>query len=131
MRQSVENHSTETNSENSTNNQTNVVVKNKNLVDENEPVNPFKRIKPNVQEEETVIEKEENHSEKKKETLSCAFCNKKLKMFFYFSCKCKKIFCVNHYFFDKHNCKFNYRKEESKKLKEMMPKIVNDKIRRA
>lgn len=119
MRQSVENHGDEEihNSQQ---------LKRKVIKEEIE-VNSIKRVKHNsVEKNETKIKEQEPLKKKKQ----CYFCDKKLKLLTDFSCRCGNIFCAKHRFHDQHNCTFNYRKKALKKLKEMNPKIVHDKIKR-
>lgn len=120
MRQSVENHS----DEEIHNTQK---LKRKVIEEEEVEVNSTKRVKHNCKEKKETKSEGGAPLKKKKQ---CHYCDKKLKLMSDFSCRCGNIFCAKHRFHDQHNCPFNYRKEALKKLKEMNPKIVHDKIKR-
>ncbi len=46
---------------------------------------------------------------------SCHICKKKLNLI-PLQCKCGFFFCNNHYFFENHNCSYNYKKEYDSNL---------------
>lgn len=56
----------------------------------------------------------------------CIICKRKIQIDV--QCKCGNSFCMEHLPFFKHGCKFNYRENKSKKLKESLIKIVKEKI---
>lgn len=80
----------------------------------NAPLSPTKQVK--------IPEKQE------KDEQQCAFCSKKLKFFNTFTCRCEKMFCSRHRFYDQHQCSFDFKKEAQKRLKEANPKITPKKI---
>lgn len=45
-----------------------------------------------------------------------------------FECRCGKIFCKSHKFFESHQCTFDYKTDHAKKIKERNPKIESHKI---
>lgn len=59
--------------------------------------------------------------------MNCYICNKNIDLL-NFKCKCEKNFCIKHYLPEKHKCKFDYRKENKKKLEKNNPIIINEKI---
>lgn len=58
----------------------------------------------------------------------CAFCSKKLKFLTMYACRCEKVFCSRHRFFDQHQCAFDFKKEAQNKLRESNPKIQPKKL---
>jgi len=60
----------------------------------------------------------------------CSFCGRKLRITNIFECRCKKLFCSLHRFYDIHKCSFDYKKFASKKLELMNPKMAFDKVNR-
>ena len=66
--------------------------------------------------------------EKPVEAFECSFCNKTLKFFNNFSCRCQKTFCSKHRFFDQHNCTFDFKNKVKSKLSELNPKVIAKKI---
>ena len=57
----------------------------------------------------------------------CCYCHKKIGIYF-FTCKCKLVFCKKHKFPDIHNCSFNFKKKQKIDLLISMKKIENKKI---
>jgi hypothetical protein len=43
-------------------------------------------------------------------------------------CKCNKVYCSKHRIFSNHDCDYNYKQENEKKLKEENPEIKFDKF---
>lgn len=66
--------------------------------------------------------------EKSKMSNTCFHCNKKLKMFNTYQCRCGNDFCNRHRFFDQHNCIYDIKNEAQKILKEANPKVVPKKL---
>lgn len=60
--------------------------------------------------------------------LRCRQCNCKINITNSLECKCKKIFCMKHRYHTEHNCSYDYKTEEIKKLAEANKQIVSDKI---
>ncbi len=60
----------------------------------------------------------------------CNICSKKIKLIYLdlHTCKCNKIFCIDHLHFDKHNCNYDYQTNFKKKIKENLPLVVFNKI---
>jgi len=57
----------------------------------------------------------------------CHLCNKKVGLLG-FSCKCGGNFCSLHRCNFEHNCTFDFKSVELKKLENANPKIIGDKI---
>jgi predicted nucleic acid binding AN1-type Zn finger protein len=57
----------------------------------------------------------------------CHSCNKKVGLLG-FSCKCGGNYCALHRFDIDHNCTFDFKSADLKKLKETNPKIIAEKI---
>lgn len=57
----------------------------------------------------------EKKDEKKKERCAFISCNKKVGLLG-LVCKCKKKFCSIHFYKEKHNCEFDYKKEDSESV---------------
>ncbi len=55
-------------------------------------------------------------------------CNRKLKLSDDFPCKCGQFFCPVHKFRTQHNCMYNYKEEQQKKLEKQNPKVEPIKI---
>ena len=60
--------------------------------------------------------------------MKCTQCNKKLLI--EYSCKCKKVLCITHLYSDMHNCTFDYKSDEKKRLEYTMELIVAPKIKK-
>ncbi len=56
----------------------------------------------------------------------CDKCGKKVLLIN--TCKCNKNFCMKHHYPEDHDCTFNFKEEQKKKLIEMNPIIKKDKI---
>jgi hypothetical protein len=63
-----------------------------------------------------------------KNIIKCAECNKRLNITNNIECKCKKILCYQHRYYNTHNCNYDFKTEERKKLSETLVKITHDKI---
>jgi len=59
----------------------------------------------------------------------CKICNRKVGMLG-FECRCEDLFCSKHRYPDEHNCCYDYKTNERKRLLEENPKIVAEKIRK-
>lgn len=57
----------------------------------------------------------------------CDQCGKKVLLIN--TCKCNKNFCMKHHYPEDHDCTFNFKEEQKKKLIEMNPIIKKDKIK--
>lgn len=68
--------------------------------------------------------------EQKKRKQRCEFkeCKTCINSLIAQKCKCGKMFCSNHQFFDSHNCTFDYVEEQRKILSKNMQKIEFKKI---
>ena len=64
---------------------------------------------------------------KKKKKIKCAHCNKKLGLLG-FKCKCNLMYCVGHLHPESHNCTFDYKQEQCKKLEKSLLKVINSKV---
>lgn len=53
-------------------------------------------------------------------------CKKTIPLSFQFTCKCGIMYCRGHFNF--HDCDFDYKKEQLKKLEKELPKVVMNKI---
>lgn len=60
-------------------------------------------------------------------TTRCIICKKKIIESLY-KCKCEANVCIKHRFPDQHNCSFDFKKEQSTKLKQTMTKVEHSKI---
>jgi hypothetical protein len=49
----------------------------------------------------------------------CSHCNKKLGLI-KFTCKCEKIFCINHLHYEAHECSFDVKSHQRKQLNSQM-----------
>lgn len=60
--------------------------------------------------------------------MKCAHkeCKKNISLSFQFACKCGLMYCRGH--FNDHECDFDYKKEQRRKLEQENKKIVVDKI---
>lgn len=57
-------------------------------------------------------------------------CKKKLKLTDEIPCRCGSFFCQIHRFSTKHDCSFDYKKEQQEHIKRTNPKIEIDKLER-
>lgn len=64
---------------------------------------------------------------KKKNKKKCFTCKKKLGLL-NFECKCKNMFCSMHLNPESHNCNYNFKEEQKKRLEKQLIKVVNDKV---
>jgi hypothetical protein len=60
--------------------------------------------------------------------LRCAQCNCKINITNSLECKCEKLFCMKHRYHTEHNCSYDYKTQERKKLSEANKQIIADKI---
>merc|ERR1712137_741000 len=57
----------------------------------------------------------------------CAVCKKRLG-FFGFDCRCGKLFCANHRYYETHNCSFDFLTPAREQLKNDNPQITSVKL---
>lgn len=57
----------------------------------------------------------------------CSVCNKNT---FEYKCKCDDVlvFCAKHRYAEEHNCIYNFKEEQRKKIENENPKIEIDKV---
>jgi AN1-type zinc finger and ubiquitin domain-containing protein 1 len=62
--------------------------------------------------------------------MKCYNCSKKVKLIhqYLYSCKCEKVFCSDCFPSFNHNCKFDYKSENKKILREDNEQILPEKI---
>ena len=83
---------------------------------------------PNNNNLENTIKKEEKKVKIKKEKkIRCLVCNKKVGLLG-FKCKCGLMFCSGHLTPESHNCTFDYKKEQCKRLEKTLIKVVSNKV---
>lgn len=58
--------------------------------------------------------------------MKCATCKKKLLI--EYACKCKMIFCIKHLYSDMHQCTYDHKKDEKKKIEESLECIIAPKL---
>ncbi|EPR79392.1 AN1-like Zinc finger protein [Spraguea lophii 42_110] len=70
--------------------------------------------------------------EEKKKSLEerCYKCKKRLLSYLQFACRCGNKYCSIHRFYDKHECTFDYKQDNVKKMSRENAKITCDKISR-
>lgn len=56
----------------------------------------------------------------------CTFCNRKVLLLF--NCKCNGNYCIKCKDSLKHNCNFDYKKDQQEKLKKLNPTIESKKL---
>ncbi|KAI5181312.1 hypothetical protein NEOKW01_1506 [Nematocida sp. AWRm80] len=56
---------------------------------------------------------------------NCTKCLIRLRITNSFKCKCLRIFCGKHRYSDEHNCTYDYKLENIKKLEKENPKILS------
>lgn len=66
--------------------------------------------------------------QKRLDTVVCQKCDKKLKMFNTYQCRCGHNFCNKHRFHDQHNCEYDYKSEAKRQLAEDNPKVAPKKL---
>eukprot|EP00056_Hartaetosiga_gracilis_P022226 m.28925 g.28925 ORF g.28925 m.28925 type:complete len:170 (+) comp9521_c0_seq1:263-772(+) len=71
----------------------------------------------------------EKKKRKKKKKNRCFTCNTKLGMMG-FECKCERLFCSKHRFADQHECTFDFKSFDRKKLEKANPTVAPDKLQR-
>jgi len=81
------------------------------------------------QESVTDMETEENQEPQREQVdkTRCFECNKKVGIYG-IECRCKYVFCGKHRYSDQHSCKFNYHESGRKRLQELNPQIVGEKV---
>ena len=60
------------------------------------------------------------------EMQKCVVCNRNIHLVL-FECKCELPLCKHHIFFDKHECKFDYKKQYKESLANKIVKVEPDK----
>jgi len=90
----------------------------------------------NKKKKEIESQKYENESKQlsknkpvKKKKLRCATCNKKLGLLG-FECKCGMLFCSSHLLAEYHNCTYDFKTEQCKRLEKSLVKVVHEKVPR-
>lgn len=73
----------------------------------------------------------ENKNKKELEIgIKCFKCRKKLRITNNYTCKCNKIFCAQHRFYEQHECSFDHRSEAIERLIRDNPRVVKEKFQR-
>jgi hypothetical protein len=62
------------------------------------------------------------------EKIYCNKCEKKLKLFNQFKCRCDKMFCPEHRHFNTHDCNFDWKEHDRKIIRVANPQVVADKL---
>jgi len=75
----------------------------------------------------TEVNKPKKQNQKKIDNNRCHFCNKKLKIFNTYSCKCNYNFCEKHRYRHMHNCTIDKNKYKDK-IKTQNPLIECNKL---
>lgn len=57
----------------------------------------------------------------------CPCCNKKLGLIS-FTCRCGGNFCAEHRYDTAHNCDYDFKEEQKRKLSLDMPKVIGEKL---
>lgn len=87
--------------------------------------------KSEIKENNQITENKENKPKKikKKKKPRCTVCKKKLGLC-PLKCRCdeNKFYCSKHVFSSEHNCTYDYKAEQKKKLLENNPKVAFGKI---
>ena len=60
-------------------------------------------------------------------TKRCFNCNKKIGLLS-FDCKCNEKFCTKCRYPEEHNCSYDYKLEQCKRLEKNLVKVVNSKV---
>ena len=60
--------------------------------------------------------------------IRCADCNKKLRLGMQITCRCGKVFCIQHSLSVEHKCSYDYKKEHQEWLTKTMPVVECEKI---
>ena len=58
----------------------------------------------------------------------CHYCNKRLKLLEENLCKCNKIFCPKHRLCHSHDCDYDTKSTNKKKIGDENPKVESDKV---
>ena len=69
-----------------------------------------------------------NTNTKKKNRCSKDSCNKKLTLSTSIECKCKLQFCTEHKYSFLHDCKYDHKGEERKKISQQNLPVIGDKL---
>lgn len=76
---------------------------------------------------EPIEQPNENKPKKKASRCNHTDCNKKLGLM-PFNCKCGRNFCARHRHIDTHECTYDHKSDERRRLGETLPQIVADKL---
>jgi predicted nucleic acid binding AN1-type Zn finger protein len=68
-----------------------------------------------------------NNKDLLKKKNRCVHCHKKLGLIL-FSCKCGGNFCAEHRLSDSHNCDYDFKEENKRKLSRDLVKVVGEKL---
>ena len=77
------------------------------------------------QNKSTVLDEKNNKIKKKK--IRCKECNKKLGLLG-FKCKCGSMLCSTHLIPEYHNCTYDFKTEQCKRLEKSLIKVVASKV---
>lgn len=77
----------------------------------------------------TEGDKDNNGSPSKPKKRRCGVCKKKIGLTG-FECRCGNLYCAIHRYADKHECSYNYQKEERSKLAKDNPVVQDEKIQK-
>ena len=69
----------------------------------------------------------EPKTEKKKKKIRCNVCKRKLGLLG-FECKCGLMFCSAHLIPEQHNCDYDFKNEQCKRLEKTLVKVVSSKV---
>tara|TARA_B100000676_G_C17302567_1_gene447897 strand:+ start:123 stop:323 length:201 start_codon:yes stop_codon:yes gene_type:complete len=58
----------------------------------------------------------------------CEVCGKKIKLFSFIVCKCRKKLCQRHFQPEAHDCQFDYKSQGKEELQQKNPLIEPQKI---
>lgn len=79
-----------------------------------------------IQNIKTLNTIEEKSMEKPK--MRCGTCRKKLTVSTFMDCKCGGIYCSEHRYADKHECKFNHKAVQQQNLAKTLIKLSSNKL---
>lgn len=71
--------------------------------------------------------KSPNNKDMLKKKNRCLHCNKKLGLIL-FSCKCGGNFCAEHRLSDDHQCEYDFKEENKRKLSQELVRVVGEKL---
>lgn len=88
--------------------------------------------KDNIDSTDNDRRDQNSNTKKKKSSKRCQFgdCKRKLGILSDVICKCGLKTCSKHRFFTDHNCQFDYKSENSKKIAQHNPQIVKKKLQK-